>query len=224
MRSILIYLILLGTCVYVNAQSLALTFSGEQMQISNTGKLSLTYLEPEEFQLLDWKPGYAYYQDGSSRQFDGLKYDPALDLIQVNAGGNVLTLLPGVINGVSMESSEHVTAIFVKVPLKKAVFMEVLSAGNLNLLLYRKVKGEAPEIDISTSTVRFEKEVEIIEFEEVLYTWGAEGIDKFKPSKKALLDLMGDHAEEVEAFLDKNSIRPKVVSSLMLAFDYYNQL
>ena len=207
-----------------SGQGLVLKLAGGGLEITNVEDLQLSYLAADQFQKLDWEPGYAYYPDGSSRKFDGMKYDPATDLIQVSTGGYVLTLLPGVIDGVSMEIDNTVTRIFVKVPLKKPVFMEVLSPGKLNLLIYRGLKGEQAKIQSNTVVIRLEKEVKIIEFEEQLYVWGVGGVDKLKSSKKAILALMEDNAAAVEEFMDKSGIKTKEIANLKRIFDYYNQL
>jgi hypothetical protein len=205
-------------------QGLEIIIKDNQLDIQHSEVLRLSYLAADQFQKLDWEPGYAYYPDGSSKQFEGMKYDPSQDLIQVSTGGYILTLLPGVIDGVSMEIENVVTRIFVKVPMKKAVFMEVLSSGRLNLLIYRKVKDESAQMDDNKVTVRFEKAEEIIKFEEELYVWGPKGVYKLKGSNKSLLSMMSDHSADIEEFLDENSIKSKDVADLKRVFDYYNGL
>ena len=205
-------------------QGLEIIIKDNQLDIQHSEVLRLSYLAADQFQKLDWEPGYAYYPDGSSKQFEGMKYDPSQDLIQVSTGGYILTLLPGVIDGVSMEIENVVTRIFVKVPMKKAVFMEVLSSGRLNLLIYRKVKDESAQMDDNKVTVRFEKAEEIIKFEEELYVWGPKGVYKLKGSNKSLLSMMSDYSADIEEFLDENSIKSKDVADLKRVFDYYNGL
>jgi hypothetical protein len=210
-----------------HSQSLDLGVDGNQLIVKNSSKYELEYLPSEDFQQLDWQAGYAYYLDGSSRKFDGMKYDPELDRIQVSAEGNVLTLLPGVINGVSMETDESISRIFVKVPLDKPVFMEALSVGNIHLLIYRRVKDEGLDFYQRTDATQIkvdEQEAPPVQYDEYIYSWGSKGVKKFKPSKKAILSLMNDHAEEVEAFLDDEGIKGKNISDLMKLFDYYNGL
>lgn len=205
-------------------QGLDLIIKDDKLDIQHSEELRLSFLAADQFQKLDWEPGYAYYPDGSSKKFDGMKYNPSLDLIQVNTGGYILTLLPGVIDGVSMEIENVVTRIFVKVPLKKAVFMEVLSRGRYNLLIYRMLKDPSSQIDNNKVTVRFEKEVEVIEFEEELYVWGPEGVKRFKSSNKSLFSLMSDHPEDIENFIDNNGLKVKDIGDLKKVFDFYNGL
>jgi hypothetical protein len=206
-------------------QSLDLRQENDHLVVGNTGELQLTYLPSKTFQTLDWQTGYAYYLDGSSRQFEGMKYDPEYDLIQVNAGGNILTLLPGVINGVSMETGSVVNRIFLKVPLKESVFMEALSIGKVHLLMYRKVLDPPPKYEGGpVATIRLEKEEKIIEFEEILYYWDQGGVNKLKLSKKGVLSIMEDQEESIEKFFEDNDIRIKEPSDLMRVFHYYNSL
>ena len=208
-------------------QGLDLSLNNGQLLIKNTSPFQLQYLPPEDFQELDWQAGYAYYLDGSSRRFDGMKYDPEKDLIQVSVEENVLTLLPGVINGVSMETEQSISRIFLKVPLDDPVFMEALSVGKVHFLIYRKVKAEGLDIyqrsDATEILVR-EIEEKPVEFDEVLYSWDEKGVKKLKETKKGLLSIMKDRAEEVETFMDEERIRMKEITDLMKLFDYYNSL
>jgi hypothetical protein len=209
------------------SQGLDLRLKEGQLIIKNSAAFNLKYLPSEDFQKLDWQAGYAYYLDGSSRKFDGMKYDPELGLIRVSVEGHVLTLLPGVINGVSMETNESVTRIFIKVPLEKPVFMEALSTGEIHLLIYRKVKAEGLDFYQQSDATNFqleEPEPEPVEYDEFIYTWSKQGVKKLKSSKKAILSMMKDHAAEVEAFIDTERIKRKEISDLMKLFDYYNSL
>jgi len=209
------------------SQGLDLKQVNDRLIIESTSVLRLSYLPADQFQNLDWEPGYVYYLDGSSRQFDGMKYDPEQDLIQVSASGNVLTLLPGIINGVSMESEDFVTRIFAKVPMGKSVFMEALSTGKIHLLMYRKVKAEKSDMykeSDATNILLAKKEKPPVKFDEILYIWNQEGVRKFKNSKKSVLSLMDDHTTEMGKFIDENRISMKNISDLMKVFDFYNSL
>jgi len=220
-------LALIGIFSLGHSQSLDLSIEDNQLIVKNTTIYQLEYLPSEDFQQLDWQEGYAYYLDGSSRKFDGMKYDPELDRIQVSTEGHILTLLPGVINGVSMETDESITRIFVKVPLDKPVFMEALSVGNIHLLIYRRVKAEGLDMYQRSDATQIkidEQEAPPVQFDEYIYSWGMKGVEKFKPSKKTILSLMNDHAEEVEVFLSDEGIKGKNISDLMKLFDYYNGL
>ena len=211
-----------------HSQSLDLSIIDNQLIVNNSSTYQLEYLPAEDFQELDWQAGYAYYLDGSSRKFNGMKYDPELDRIQVDAEGNVLTLLPGVINGVSMETDKSITRIFVKVPLEKPVFMEALSVGKIHLLIYRKVKDDGldyyQQMDATKITIDKQASTAPVEYDEFIYTWSIEGVKKFKSSKKAILALMKDYKDEVETFLENEGIKTKEMPDLMKLFDYYNGL
>lgn len=226
--SLVITLVLLGISSRAHSQSLDLSIVDDKLIIKNSSVYQLTYLPASEFQQLDWQAGYAYYLDGSSRKFNGMKYDPELDRIQVDAEGNILTLLPGVINGVSMETNESITRIFVKVPLEKPVFMEALSVGDIHLLIYRKVKDDGldyyQQMDATKITIDKSDDVPLVEYDELFYTWSKAGIKRLKSSKKAILGLMKDHDDEVETYLDNSGIKTKEISDLMKLFDFYNRL
>ena len=206
-------------------QGLGLAMDNGFLKINITGSLSLDYLTSETFQELDWQPGYAYYLDGSAREFTGLKYKPAEDAMWVNTGETVIPLFPGVINGVSMETGESVKHIFVKVPLQTPVFMEVLSAGKVHLMLHRVLGDREKEEIVGTKTLVFDYREPSIDFSEKTYVWTPQGgVERIKLSKKTVLAIMSDYTSEVEMYIDDNNLRIKNISDAMKVFDYYNRI
>lgn len=181
------------------------------------------YESIQSFLDIEWAKGTAYYPDGSSRPFDGMRFNLPEDRAEVNANGNILPLLPGVVTGFSMHGTRE--RVFVNVPLQQNVFMELLSAGNADLLVYRRVDDEElPDIEGSVNTFRFEKEQKIIEFKEYVYVWSGGEVAMLKPTKKFVLSMMKDHADEVDAYIKREKIKLKSPDMLVKLFNYYNSL
>lgn len=194
------------------------------LMVEHSG-LTLTYYPLGEFKPLNWQVGTAYYPDGTSRNFDGIRYNLPDNRAEVNANGNILPLLPGVVTGVSMGKNNQINHVFINVPQEKPVFMELLSPGPADLLVYRKVEySEEPEKEGSVSTLRFEKEEMVVSYLEYMYVWHHSKIESFKSSKKFVLKIMEDHAREVEEFMKEKKTRLKNPRDLVTLFDFYNQL
>lgn len=221
------------TCIYilncliistpVFTQNLEILYKGKELEIIYEGKLNIRYLNLIEFNQLDWQPGFAYYPDGNSREYEGMKYNLYDGRVAVNANGTILTLLPGAVSGVSMKSGYAIDHLFVKVELEKPVFMEVLVAGKIDLLLYRWRLEEKEDI-INAVHLRFEKEIEVINYDEKMYVWTKNGVMELKPSKKFILNIMSDKTNEIELYLKENKVKMKVPEDMIRLIKYYNGL
>ena len=185
--------------------------------------LDLKYFPIGEFKPLNWQVGSAYYPDGNARSYDGIRFNLPQERAEVNANGNILPLLPGVVTGVSMGKDNQINHIFINVPQENPVFMELLSPGKADLLVYRRVDNdEPPDIEGSVNTFVFEREVKEVKYVEFLYVWYQSKIEQLKPKKKYILDIMQDHSMEVEIFMEENKTRLKNPQEVMLLFNYYN--
>ncbi len=217
--------LVLAFCVFpaiVFGQLSILVVEGD-LVIEHSG-LTLTYYPLGEFKPLDWQVGTAYYPDGSSKNFDGIRYNLPEDRAEVNANGNILPLLPGVVTGISMGGSQ-INHVFINVPGETPVFMELLSPGAADLMIYRQVDTEEkPDIEGAVNTFRFEKEIKEVKYKEIIYIWHHAKIEKFKASKKHIGLIMIDHGNEVETFMKENHTRLKNPKDLVVLFNYYNQL
>ena len=185
----------------------------------------LTYYPLGDFKPLEWQTGTAYYPNGSSKNFQGIRFNLPEDRAEVNANGTILPLLPGIVTGVSMGEEDKINHIFINVPLETPVFMELLVAGKVDFLVYRKIKDdEIVDLGGSRNSVRFDKEEEVLEYKEQLYIWNNGVVEPYKPSKGFLLKIMADHSEEMEAYMKKNKPKLKNPQSAAVLIDYYNHL
>lgn len=104
--------------------------------------------------------------------------------------------------------------------------MEILSAGTLDLMVYRFELEKNDEDDKMTSevTIRFDKAVEVIDFSEKMYVWGKDGARELKTNKKFILRLMEDRSSEIERYFKGNKMQLKNPKDLIALFNYYNSL
>ena len=223
MKSYIYILNCLIICTSAYSQDLEILYKGKELEINYEGEFNIRYLNLKEFNQLDWQPGFVYYPDGNSRVYEGMKYNLLDGRVAVNAKGTILTLLPGVVSGVSMKSGNVIDHLFVKVDLQKPVFMEVLAAGKIDLLLYRWRLEEKEDI-INAVHLRFEKEIEVINYDEKMYGWTKNGVMELKPSKKFILNIMADKTNEIELYLKENKVKMKVPEDMIRLIKYYNGL
>ncbi len=211
-------------CTPAFSQDLEILYKGKGLEINYEGDLHIRYLNLKDFNQLDWQPGFAYYPDGNSREYKGMKYNLFDGRVAVNVNGTILTLLPGAVSGVSMKSGNAIDHLFVKVDLEKSVFMEVLVAGKIDLLLYRWRLEKEDEDNLTAVHIRFEKEIEEVNYGEKMYLWTKNGVIELKKSKKIMLNIMADKTNEMELYLKENKVKMKEPEDMILLIDYYNEL
>ncbi len=224
MRIVLLLSILLAA-ISMTAQPVSIVVIDDDLQVRYDSKLHLRYLTVDEFKVLEWQPGYAYYQDGSSRSYEGIRFKLRENKAEINANKHILELLPGVVTGFSMVKDSSVSHIFINVPLQEPLFMELLAPGKADLLVLRieDIKNDEPEKGIVT-TIRFDKKEEIINYNEFFYVWYNGMIKKYKSSKKFTLGVMSDHSDEIEKYFKENKSNLKDPLQLIALFEYYNLL
>ncbi len=224
MKIIFVLLNLLGA-INLAAQPVSVVVIDNDLQVKFSAQLQLRYLPVDEFKVLEWQPGYAYYQDGSSRSYEGVRLNLRGHKAEINLNKQILELLPGVVTGFSMGDESSLSHIFVNVPLEDPRFMELLAPGKADLLVLRKEdkKNDEPEKGIVT-TLTFDGKEEIINYEEIFYVWNNGRIQKYKPSKKFILRVMSNQSEVIQKYLKKNRTQLKEPDQIIALFEYYNSL
>lgn len=224
MKIVLVLLNLLSV-LSLAAQPVSVAVIDNDLQVKFNTQLQLRYLPVAEFKVLEWHPGYAYYQDGSSRSYEGLRFNLPENKAEVNLNKQIFELLPGVITGFSMGEESSLSHIFVNVPLEEPLFMELLVPGKADLLVVRivTVKHDEPEKGIVT-TITFDEREEIIKYKENYYVWSKGIIQRYKPNKKFILEVMSDQSERIQQYLKTNNTRLKNTNQMIALFDYYNSL
>lgn len=98
----------------------------------------------------------------------------------------------------------------------KPYFFESLAAGKIALLKRYSARTNTSE-DWYTK-----KKTKTIVHEVSYFVMKGDVIDKFSPSKKSLLTLFADQAEQIKTFMNNNAIDFKSDESLRALFEYYN--
>ncbi len=226
MRFILL-LFLFSKTAGLFSQPSSITVINGDLEVIHNSQLSLIYLPIEKFKSLEWQPGIAYYQDGSSRAYEGLRLNLREDKAEVNANNQILEILPGLVTGFSMGNGTSLSHIFVNVPLQKPLYMELFAPGKADLLIQRKddTKEEVEILGV-VSTINFEKEKkeEEINYKEFFYVWYAGKIREYKPSRKFILEVMADHSDEIRFYLKNKNTNLRNANQVIALFEYYNSL
>jgi len=71
MRIVLVLLLFSKTALL--AQPGSITIINGDLQVIHNSRLQLIYFPIGIFKNLEWQPGFAYYQDGSSRPYQGIR-------------------------------------------------------------------------------------------------------------------------------------------------------
>ena len=100
-------------------------------------------------------------------------------------------------------------------------FFEQVATGKLDLLLYPSVYVRRANYNMALNVGT--KDDEIVKKAD-WYVAKNKRATKFSPTRKALLELMSDRSDEVEAYLKKNKPDLKSKSGLMALVAYYNGL
>jgi hypothetical protein len=100
-------------------------------------------------------------------------------------------------------------------------FFEINVGGRLTLATFHKIDVRKPTYNVAVDAG--DKDTRLIAGEDryVLHNGKAE---KFKPTKKALLELMQDKSAEMAAYLKANDPDLKSETALASVFTYYNSL
>ena len=97
-------------------------------------------------------------------------------------------------------------------------FYEVFSTGKLSLLRIETKKIEEQRSDMSGEKKR------VFKIYEDVYVLQAGTMKRIKKEKSAVLELMTDQKDKVDAFVSAQKINFKNIDSLKKLFDYYNTL
>ncbi len=225
MRIVLVLLFLIKTTGLISQPSSIIVIN-DDLHVNHYSKHQLNYLPVGEFKTLEWQPGFAYYQDGSLRAYDGIRLNLIEGRAEVNANNQILELLPGVITGFSMGTEAALSHIFVNVPLEDPVFMELLAPGKANFLVLRKeditLDPEERELTTPITTLRFDNKEEIVYYKEIFYVWYNGMIIQYKPKKKFILQVMADQSNEIQQYLKENKTKLKDPLQMISLFSYYN--
>ena len=226
--SYLLMLIVLITSTGINAilaqDRMSIIATGDALTTTGIDNDALVYRKAEPVQELGWLPGTAHYPDGNQRNFDELRFDPEKNIVEIRVRGNTLELLPGVVSAISFRSEGHLVLVIVVVNIEELVYMEVLSGGPQNLLVYR-TKGINREEVLDTSVkIILEKQEIVLPWEDIFYVGNQKAIKELRLTRKRVLKALSNKKKEVEALIDDNRLTIINPDDLVRIFDFYNSL
>lgn len=174
------------------------------------------YLDPT------WQSSFIITNNDQVYFFNG-RLNAVDHAIEIKFNDQIRTIHPDQLKVVSIGSRTFLPVEGKKVRFsdKRMVYLEVLSFGDINLLVhyyYRSKMGGNNRLSINTNGGSFT----IIP---IYYIAGARGkLTKLRTSKRRILNLFNGKGEEVEAFIKKNRLRFSETEHLEQIFDYYNGL
>jgi hypothetical protein len=182
-----------------------------------------------------WQAGNVkfYNRLGVSLTTDSLagvpvRLDLAANEVEVRAGAkDIKAVKASAVRYVDMNNSFGTVSRFINVreyqgeaePLNG--FFEQLVSGKLNLLLYPSVYIRRANFNVAINVGT--KDDELIKKMD-WYVGRGKQATKFSPGKKAILELMSDKKEQMEAFLKNEKPDLKSRQGLLAVFAYYNKL
>lgn len=99
-------------------------------------------------------------------------------------------------------------------------FLELLSAGKVDLLLYRSLTLQEGYYSVTHDAGQLNDEYKINEF---FYLSSEKTLFEIK-NKKALYEYTGEHAGEIKSFVKKQGLRLKDPDDLTKLINYYNSI
>lgn len=199
-----------------------------RVTLPENSMVDLTYIDTETIGIyLDSSRSNTQllYPNGTTKLYKDARYNVLENKLEAIINEKPFDILPGIISGFSLEDQTAIRHLVLKVNLDEDVFMECLSAGEINLLVNRTLSGVVDTgTEISTKTYYFsERPDEKIEYDEYFYTQiPGDGLKRLKLSKKNLLKLMSDREDEMEEYIRGNNLNPDNINELILIFNYYN--
>lgn len=181
-----------------------------------------------------WQAGMIkfYNRPGVSLKTDSLAGVPVrLDLsaneVEVRAGATDIRVVKATaVRYVDMNNASGSVSRFVNVHEYQGDaeslngFFELLTSGKLSLLQYPSVYIKKANYNVALNSGT--KDDEFVKKTDWYVEYNRK-VTKFSPGKKALLELMADKKEQIEAFLKTEKPDLKSKSGLQAVFSYYNK-
>ena len=174
----------------------------------------------------EWLPGTLFYPNGSTRDYDQIKFNYHDNKLEIVVGGGELNVLPSLIYGFVIRESETKGHIFlVKNKNDQPTYFELLSNGQFQLLSHSKILTEKEDVrGTPDDEIRFVKKENIIEVDEKFFIYTAGKLKPLKQSRKAIIKATGLDKAVVEEYLDTYDLVLQLRSNLATLFDHLNSL
>ncbi|MDN5216056.1 hypothetical protein QQ020_28515 [Fulvivirgaceae bacterium BMA12] len=166
-----------------------------------------------------WLPGKIQLKNGHTLSGQ-ISYHLKHNILMYKAGSKIKTFTPRLVDYFEVHNNDltcikRYHAISVRVYENKMVsqFFQIVTSGGVSLL-----KREA------TVRRRVGKKTVVKKIDQFYYLDESQFVKSLVPSKKNLLKLMSAHADKVNAFIEKQNLKPNKAAHLTQLFIFYNEL
>ena len=174
----------------------------------------------------EWLPGTFYYPNGSTREYEQIKFDRFASKLRIIVEGAELDVFPSLLSGLVIRDSENRVHVFVIKDYDGApAYYEVMSTGGYLLLshVFRKLETDGSGNTVgTTTTLRFELEQEVINMKEEWFVLVGEKLSPLKPNTKAVAKLTGQDRKQLDKFVVENNLDLSLRHHMAALFDHLN--
>jgi hypothetical protein len=167
--------------------------------------------------------GEVFLNDKTSRSFAQLKLNVNNHTLEVSDNNRESYFLPDMVKGFFFTENGSITNTFLTIKTagnNNAYFMEVASAGKVNLFLKYTMKLIKGTYNAALSTGSPDK----ILIKPVVYTGPVNGTTEVQLSKKSILPLFIDKSKQIEEFAASRKLKYSKLADVIEIANYYNSL
>ena len=222
MNSSLIFVPLLLTSQLCGGQDFAI--NNQNATLPDSFQLDVMIESNAEFLHDEWLPGTLFYPNGTTRDYEKIKFDRHINRLQIQVEAGELDVYANLLSGFLIKESETSGHMFLVLDFKgEPSYFELLSNGPFQLLSHSILREETADITSpSTDELIFEKEEEIIEVEEKLFVRIDGRIKILKPNRKSVIKLTGQDKTTVVTYIQENNLNLQLKTDLARLFNYLN--
>jgi hypothetical protein len=172
----------------------------------------------------EWLPGTLLYPNGSTRDYEKIKFDLHMNNLHIQVDAGQLVVYANLLAGFVVKESKNLGHMFLVLDYQgEPAFYELLSNGAFQLLSYRwLVQEKADHSSPSTDEIRFEKKEKIIEVKEQLFVRSNGRMKFLKPNRNTVIKLTGADKEGVNEFVERSNLNLQLRSNMAALFNFIN--
>ena len=200
--------------------------SKERIVLPEGFKIDVSLSNSNQYSHSGWLPGIFFYPNGTSRNYDQIKFNQFSSQAKVIVEGTEVDVLPNLLTGIIIKEDDLLGFVYVVLDFEgQSSFYEVLSNGKYILLSHMQLK-ETEKKDAHTLgvTLRFEAEQEIVDVDEQWFVLENGEVQSLKTSQKGVAKATGVDKKVIESFVAANNLTVGNRNHLALLFDYLNTL
>lgn len=200
--------------------------SKEKIILPEGFMLDVSLSNSNQFSHTGWLPGTFYYPNGTSRDYEQIKFNQFDSQIKVMVKGAEIDVLPTLLTGLVIRVSDVLGHVYVVLEYDgETSFYEVLSNGEHILLSSMKLKEPEKEDGNKLGvTLRFEEKEKIVDVEEKWFVLDGGSPEPLKTNQKGVAKATGVDKKIIETYVGANNLILSNRHQLAQLFDYINTL